>query len=153
VQLLRSRIENGEVIFLFRSIYIPVDSVVVEKKVASEFDIETLQHLGLGGWEITGVVPKTIGLGLQNSSYGSSMGTTWGAGVGGNVVGVHVLLKREISSSRVVSDDVLERYIKDNIDIFVSADEKQLLLEVLNGSITTVPGLSQGVKAEEISVP
>jgi hypothetical protein len=153
VQVLRSRIDNGEVFFLYGSIYLPVDSVVVEEKVTSEFSVETLQILGLSGWEVTGVVPRTIGLGLQNDSYGSSMGTTWGAGVGGNVVGVHVLLKKEVSSARMVSDDFLERYVNDNIDLFIMGDEKQFLLGILDGSIAPAPELSQGIQVEGNSEP
>ena len=32
-------------------------------------------------------IPKTLGLGLSNSSFGSTFGTTWGGGMGGNVLG------------------------------------------------------------------
>jgi hypothetical protein len=45
------------------------------------------------------VIPRTIGIGLTNVSYGTSGGgETWGAGIGGNVAGAYVLLAKEVDS-------------------------------------------------------
>ena len=62
------------------------------------WDVSPLQVHGLMGWQVLGVIPRTVGIGLTNVSYGSSSGETWGAGVGGNVCGAYVLLGKQISS-------------------------------------------------------
>jgi hypothetical protein len=144
IQFVKNRIDNGEVLFLYQSVYLPVDSVVVEERIISEFTIAALRPLGFDGWDIVGIVPRTIGIGLTNSSYGASTGTTWGAGVGGNIVGVHVLLKKEISATHRVSDEYLEEYIKENISEFATQVEQQYLLDILSGTITLTPELEAG---------
>jgi hypothetical protein len=61
--------------------------------------MSALQSAGLAGWQVLSVIPRTIGIGLTNVSYGSGGGgETWGAGMGGNVAGVYVLLGKEIDS-------------------------------------------------------
>lgn len=132
VQSLRNSINNGEISFFYQSIYLPVDSTVVKEKTVSEFSVKALRPLGLNGWDIVGIVPKTLGLGLENSSFGSTMGTTWGAGVGGNVVGVYVLLKKEISATRNFSDEFLEEYISENISEFATESEARMLSDMLS---------------------
>ncbi len=132
VQSLRNSINNGEVSFFYQSVYLPVDSTVVKEKTASEFSVKALRPLGLNGWDIVGIVPKTLGLGLENSSFGSTMGTTWGAGVGGNVVGVYVLLKKEFSATRNFSDEFLEEYISENISEFATESEARMLSDMLS---------------------
>lgn len=144
VQLIKNRINDGEVLFFYRSVYLPVDSVVVAESVTSEFSIAGLSRLGFDGWDIVGTVPRTIGIGLTNVSYGSSSGTTWGAGVGGNIVGVHVLLKKEASTDHEVSDDFLEKYIEENISEFTTQEESQTLLDILSGTITLTPEFETG---------
>lgn len=91
------RFKAGQSIFVYQSIHIAVDSFVNDEQLG-KFDLRELQAAGLAGWEIISVVPRTTGVGLKNTSFGSSMGTSWGAGIGGNVIGVHVLLAKRISS-------------------------------------------------------
>lgn len=88
----------------YHSIYLPVDSIIMGKTVA-DFDISPLRAFGLMGWKIVAVIPRTEGEGLKNFSTGSTIGETWGAGMGGNVLGVHVLLERPIRAL----DDELRR--------------------------------------------
>lgn len=132
VQSIRDRINSGEISFLYQSIYLPVDSIVVKEKTIQEFSIKAIRPLGFDGWDIVGIVPKTLGVGLENSSIGSTMGTTWGAGIGGNIVGVYVLLKKEVSAIRNVSDNFLEKHVSENIFDFATESEAQILSGLLS---------------------
>lgn len=89
--------KSGSSIFQYDSIYLPVDSFVNNEQIG-HFNLGPLQAAGLAGWKVLAVIPRTVGVGLTNVSYGASAGETWGAGLGGNVAGVHVLLCKEINS-------------------------------------------------------
>ena len=91
--LLARTLDAGRRAFLYESVYVPVDSIVNEERAASSFTLEPLAARGYEGWEVVATVPRTMGVALENRSFGSTMGTTWGAGMGGNVVGVHVVLR------------------------------------------------------------
>ena len=135
VQHIKDNIKNGEKVYLYDNIYIPVDSVVSENKLLDEFSIGPLRTLGLLGWQVVGVVPKTVGIGLTNMSVGSEFGDTWGAGIGGNVMGVHILLKMAASINNI-SDDFLLDYVTKNIDDLLTPDEAQVLEEILQKATT-----------------
>lgn len=94
---LQSRLKAGGRAWIYKYVYLEVNSVVTDDVIGT-WDLAGLQAAGLSGWQVLGVVPRTIGIGLQNTSYGASSGTTWGAGVGGNVAGVYVLLGQECTS-------------------------------------------------------
>ncbi len=119
-QSLRARIENGERIILYESVYLPVDSLIANEAMSEEFSISVLRQLGLDGWDVVAVIPRTIGVALTNTSFGSTSGETWGAGMGGNVAGVHLLLKREVSSQNNASDELLKWYSARNLDDFAA---------------------------------
>ena len=127
IQALKQRIESGEKTFLYDNIYLPVDSKVVNETIAEEFSLGSLRILGLDGWDIIAVIPKTLGVALINESYGSSSGSTWGAGLGGNVVGVHIIIRKEFSLHSNVSDDFLLDYIERNLLDFATEKEIQKL--------------------------
>jgi hypothetical protein len=91
----QAQISTGNNPNLFRWIYIEVDSVVTDD-VVGNFDIADLQEAGLEGWDVVAVIPKTLGIGLTNTSTGSTFGTTWGGGVGGNILGVYLILSKEV---------------------------------------------------------
>ena len=93
---LLARVEKYGRVSLFRSVYVPVDSVIGDEHVAKTFDISAIQALGLSGWEFVSVVPRTKGVELTNVSIGSTTGHTYGGGMGGNVIGVHVLMQRVV---------------------------------------------------------
>ncbi|MBI5471060.1 MAG: hypothetical protein HY961_01800 [Ignavibacteriae bacterium] len=95
--IIRKRLDSGQKIFFYQSIYTPVDSVLLEESLATGFDVSFLRSLGLSGWELIHAVPKTIGVGLQNYSEGSVSLKSWGGGVGGNIMGVHLILKKELT--------------------------------------------------------
>jgi hypothetical protein len=89
--------------FLPESPYIPGDSVVAEQRLADDFAVNHLRSLGWYGWRVVGIAPKTVGIGLTNSSIGASTGQTWGAGLGGNVAGVYVLLEIDVRPAQAES--------------------------------------------------
>jgi hypothetical protein len=119
---LKRRIAAGDAVYLHESIYLPVDSRVVDEEVCRRFSIEPLSRLGIEGWEVVGIVPRTVGVGLTNRSVGSTMGESWGAGVGGNVVGVHVLLRLKATPSNC-SDRMLFDYAMRHLDALAVAEE------------------------------
>lgn len=92
-----AQLAAGKPLFVYETIYLPVDSIL-NGTLMGGFKIESLQVAGLVGWQVVTVIPRTSGIGLTNTSYGSSSGETWGAGIGGSVIGVHVLLSRRIDS-------------------------------------------------------
>ena len=130
VQEVKSKIENGEKIYLYDTVYAPVDSIVNGDTLHDEFSIGLLRRLGLQGWEVVGIVPRTFGVGLTNRAVGSTFGETWGAGLGGNVMGGHIMIKMDVSKQNL-SDAFLSDYIMRYIDDFLTSDEIQMLSEML----------------------
>lgn len=109
-------VSTGRMAFLHTSIYVPVDSVVDEETLG-KFEISSLEDLGMAGWEIVTVIPRTVGIGLSNRSVGSTFGKTWGAGIGGNVAGVHVVLRYAVTRDTLESSrKVIERFIGTKYD-------------------------------------
>jgi hypothetical protein len=96
-----ARVKAGEAVYMYRSLYLPVDSTVsgdgLNLNLPSSFNLGPLPNLGCDGWDVVTAIPRTLGLGLTNMSLGSAVGSTWGAGIGGIVVGVHLVLRRSFS--------------------------------------------------------
>ena len=95
------RLSNDAPIYLFQRIYCRVDSRINDEDLATGFHLGDVEQLGADGWQIVGIVPRTIGISLTNISSGSIHGTTWGAGMGGNVAGVYVLLQLNVTLANV----------------------------------------------------
>lgn len=95
------KLSNDTPIYLFQRIYCRVDSRINDEDLANNFQLGAVEELGADGWQIVGIVPRTIGVGLKNTSYGNTSGTTWGAGMGGNVAGVYVLLQLNVTLANV----------------------------------------------------
>lgn len=110
-------VAKGVAAFAYKAVYVPIDSVV-NNETLGEFNIAALQQLGLWGWQVVGVMPRTVGLGLKNVSYGTG-GTseTWGAGIGGNVTGVYVLLSKAVVAE---DKDSIEQAIHIGQDLIAS---------------------------------
>ena len=119
---LKRRILAGEPVYLYENVYLDVNSRVVDESVCRQFSIEPLCKLGLEGWEVMGIVPRTVGIALTNRSFGSSSGETWGAGVGGNIVGVYVLL-RLVATPTSCSDRILFDYVFRHLDAVSASTE------------------------------
>jgi hypothetical protein len=79
----------------FKSVYIPVDSVHEGEKLAELFDISSLQDLGKVGWEIKGVVPRTFSQTfITKLGSDSSQKLANSSICSGNIMGVHILMQR-----------------------------------------------------------
>jgi hypothetical protein len=135
VLAIKQKLGQGEKVLFYNKVYLPVDSKVVDEIVAKDFDIGILRRLGLSGWDVVAVVPGTLGIALTNVSFGSSSGQTWGAGVGGNVVGVHIVLRKEISTETTPkSDETLTKYINTDLFNFLSEEEAETLKDLWDKS-------------------
>ncbi len=98
IEKAQAQIDSGNYPNLYRWLYLPIDSIVNEE-VVGDFDISELQLAGLDGWDVVAVIPKTLGVALKNFLSGSTMGSEWGGGMGGNVVGVYLLLRKEVTDA------------------------------------------------------
>lgn len=108
-----------------------------------------LWELGIEGWDIVGFVPRTIGIGLSNVSVGYSTGKTWGGGVGGNIIGVHVILKKVVSAINQVSDEFLIKYVEENIYKFATQEESGTLMNIQLGTIASVLNLETDIDLDK----
>jgi len=90
--------DRGSSLYLYSSVYLGVDSTFHDQGELADFDLAELQAKGLDGWQVIGVIPRTHGIALTNTSSGSTWGESWGAGIGGNVIGVYVLLAKAVSA-------------------------------------------------------
>ncbi len=120
-QFMINRLSSGKAVSLHCTRYLPVDSILLEEPQFSQnFSVDPLVLLGLNGWEVVGTVPKTLGIGLKNTeiSMGSTIGggTTWGAGIGGNVIGIYVVLRKALTVESVEDDDVTD-WIVDQLSV------------------------------------
>lgn len=120
IAAMRNRLEAGQPVFLYDTVYIPVDSILLDKPLNEGFDIPELRSLGAMGWEVMQVIPRTIGIGLENMSIGSTTGKTWGGGSGGNVVGVRIIIKKSLSLADINDETNVEvfRHIRSNLSSF-----------------------------------
>ena len=103
-----SKLSNDAPMYLFQRIYCPVDSLVNNEDLANDFRLEAVEQLGADGWQIVGIVPRTIGIGLKNRrfyffgiKFVEQIGAIWGGGIGGNVAGVYVLLQLNVTLANV----------------------------------------------------
>ncbi|MGD0280630.1 MAG: hypothetical protein ABSC11_15185 [Smithella sp.] len=78
VNIILQRVDAGQETYIYDSVYVPVDCIVDKKQSVSSFDISILKKMGLDGWDIVSVVPRT-------------------ADTGGNVIGVNVILKKSLT--------------------------------------------------------
>lgn len=87
--------ENGHPVYEFKTIYIPVDSVHEGEKLVESFDISPLQKLGKAGWDVTAVISRTLSQTFCNEEDSSfSKKLLYSAACGGNIMGVHIILRR-----------------------------------------------------------
>lgn len=117
--VIKKRLQTGQAVVLYETVYLPVDSVINEQVIGDPFEISTIMRLGLDGWEVIQTIPRTVGIGLANHQVGYSAGESWGGGVGGNIMGVYILLKKVLRNT----DDLnqwgkLDSYIRNHINEF-----------------------------------
>jgi hypothetical protein len=109
-----SIIINGGSVNIFESIYIEVDSTVNSNNFVDEFNIGSIKKFGLNGWDFVSAIPRTVGVGLSNSTGPGN--SSWGGGMGGNVAGVHVIFRKSIDQRSINTTSLLlKNHIQDNI--------------------------------------
>ena len=122
---MRNRLDIGKPVFLYDSVFMPVDSEILDKKFADGFDVAILRKLGLLGWDVVQAVPKTKGIGLENVGTQTTIfGSMWAGGVGGNVMGVHVIIKKSLSVSDITDDsaDDVSEFIRNHLSDFLTEE-------------------------------
>jgi uncharacterized Zn finger protein (UPF0148 family) len=94
----KTQFDSGSELKMYSSIYLEVDSIADGDQLGT-FSIASLQAAGLQGWKVIAVVPRTVGIGLVNKeTSGFNTSTVWGGGMGGNVLGVYLILEKPIKS-------------------------------------------------------
>jgi hypothetical protein len=119
---MRARLESGKPVFLYDSVFVPVDSELLDNEFASEFDVDILRKLGLFGWDVVQAVPKTKGIGLENIGTNTMFGSVWAGGIGGNVMGVHIIIKKSLLASDLTDDpaDEVGKFIRNHLSVFLT---------------------------------
>lgn len=100
--------------YLHKTEYINVDSEITGGSFEfGEYDDANVRLSGLEGWKVVGLVPRTFGTLLQNTSGMSSM---WAGGIGGIVSGAYVLMELELTPSNVSTlESEIEEYLQDTV--------------------------------------
>jgi hypothetical protein len=119
--LLRARLQSGKPAFLYDTVYVPVDSQILDEEFASDFDVSILRKLGLLGWDVVQVVPKTKGIALENIGTDTLMSSVYGGGIGGNIMGVHIIIKKSLSACDLTDDpaDEVGEFIRNHLADFI----------------------------------
>ena len=116
---IKQRLQTGHTIYLYETVYTPVGSILNDELLGDNLDLSSVRKLGLEGWEVVQVIPKTVGVGLTNRATGDFH--SWGGGMGGNVLGVFIMLKKVLRNM----DDLnqwgkLDTYIQNHIEEFAN---------------------------------
>ena len=89
--------------------------MIMDQPVVGAFDPQIIVEMGLNGWELIQSIPKTAGVALTNKYQQAFGNTTWGGGLGGNILGAYLIFKKAVvtidPSSR---DDEVARVILAN---------------------------------------
>ena len=107
-------VKRGLPCFLHSSQYVSIDSEITGGDFGHVlFDDSSVRLAGLSGWKVVGVMPRTFGTVLTNST---GMNTVWAGGIGGSVIGAYVLLELEVTPSNLeqLSEDILE-YLEETV--------------------------------------
>lgn len=96
-QELHDLVDQGAEPCLYDIIVISTQSSMNKNRIGQAPNLDEIRQYGLAGWEAIATIPSTYGEALTNTSYGSQSGTTWGAGVGGLVIGAYILMRFTIT--------------------------------------------------------
>ena len=118
--LMRTRLKSGKPTFLCDSIFVPMNPIPDENNLADEFNLSILRRLGLIGWDIVQAIPRTTGIGLKNAGTDALFGEKGGRGIGGNVMGVHIIIKKSLSARDLTDDpaDEVGEFIRNHLSDF-----------------------------------
>ena len=100
--------------YLHKTEYINVDSEITGGSFEfGEYDDSNVRLSGLEGWKVVGLVPRTFGTLLQNTT---GMNTVWAGGLGGIVSGAYVLMELELTPTNVETLNLeIEEYLQETV--------------------------------------
>ena len=118
--LMRARLKSGKPTFLCDSIFVPMNPMLDENNLADEFNLSILRRLGLMGWDIVQAIPRTTGISLKIEGADALFGGKGGGGIGGNVMGVHIIIKKSLSARDLTDDpaDEVGDFIRSHLSDF-----------------------------------
>lgn len=94
---LRALHTQGITPYLYRVIHVNAQSQMIDETVGSPPDVSELQQFGWLGWEAVGTIPTTYGHALENTDITAGWTKSYGAGIGGLVVGAYILMRLPIT--------------------------------------------------------
>lgn len=111
VEMIIARANQAPPIFLYKTIQVGVDSILAGvQNTIPNFAIGLTQLAGLDGWQVIGVVPKTIAV-TGNQGFNNFVSN------GGNVIAVYLLMQLTltIENARLLHKEI-EDYVKNDFD-------------------------------------
>ena len=107
-------VKAGFKCYLHKTEYINVDSEITGGSFEfGEYDDSNVRLSGLEGWKVVGLVPRTFGTLLQNTS---GMSSVWAGGIGGIVSGAYVLMELELTSANVGTlESEIAEYLQETV--------------------------------------
>ncbi len=106
VEAIIQRANQSPPIFLYKTIQVGVDSVLAGiQNTIPNFAIGPTQLAGLNGWQVIGVVPKTIAV-TANQGFNHFVSN------GGNVIAVYLLMQLTLTKENAT---LLRREIEDYV--------------------------------------
>jgi hypothetical protein len=106
VEAIIQRANQAPPIFLYKTIQVGVDSVLAGiQNTFTSLTIGTTQLAGLNGWQVVGVVPKTLAV-TSNQGFNNFVSN------GGNVIAVYLLMQLTLTKENA---SLLRREIEDYV--------------------------------------
>jgi hypothetical protein len=106
VEAIIQRANQAPPIFLYKTMQVGVDSVLAGvQNTFTNFALGPTQLAGLNGWQVVGVVPKTIAV-TSNQGFNNFVSN------GGNVIAVYLLMQLTLTKENAI---LLRREIEDYV--------------------------------------
>jgi len=96
VARMRLALSNGRTPSLYRLILMPTEYSFMGQAGGVQPNVMLLADSGLDGWEIAGVIPRTTGLALTNTSGRQSL---YGGGAGGLTDGAYLIMRLPVTEA------------------------------------------------------
>lgn len=116
VQRIKSEAKSGNVIYLYKSIYMSIDSISAvagDQSTLAVFSDKQVKEAGAQGWRVVEAIPRTMGEALQNYE---GFGKAWAGGIGGSVIGAYVLMEFTVTSANADSSEV---WIRESVEDYI----------------------------------
>jgi hypothetical protein len=110
VEAIIQRANQAPPIFLYKTIQVGVDSVLAGiQNTFTSLTIGTTQLAGLNGWQVVGVVPKTLAV-TSNQGFNNFVSN------GGNVIAVYLLMQLTLTKENAsLLRGEIEDYVKSDL--------------------------------------